>query len=245
MKRFNSQVATVMSDQGTGRSSNSTNLFGQLKGWCQTVRGTAAFLTILFDESGDLAPIDELSLSLLDSPAFALAVAEMKTDPAIAAIIDERYIAPPHHLEQLRQLPSDSLGYAYAHSLQAAGFEPIMAEIPITSDVSYVENRWQQTHDIWHVITGFDTSDIGEIGLQAFYLAQFRLPLSSLLIANALIGATVLKPEALTPLLSAISKGWEMGQTAQPLIAQRWEDAWEKPVATWRQELNIQPIAIL
>ncbi|MDX2232758.1 MAG: Coq4 family protein [Leptolyngbyaceae cyanobacterium bins.349] len=238
MKSFNTQFLRSGVQQNTPRSPH-PNLLTNLKGWFQTVRGTTAFLTILFDESGNLAPIDALSLSLLESPAFELAIADMKTDPAIATIIAERYMAPPHNLEQLRQLPPESLGYAYAQHLQQTGFEPIMAEIRITSDVSYVEYRWQQTHDIWHIITGFSTSEIGEMGLQAFYLAQFRLPLSSLLIANALISATVLKPEALSPLLTAIAQGWELGQTAQPLLAQKWEEAWEKPVATWQQELNI------
>jgi ubiquinone biosynthesis protein Coq4 len=78
--------------------------------------------------------------------------------------------------------------------------------------------------------------------LQTFYLAQFQLPLSSLLIANALISATLFRPEALSPMLAAIVQGWEMGRLAKPLIAQKWEEAWEKPVARWRTELNVQPI---
>lgn len=223
----------------TQRRSLSVNPLKTAKGWFEAVRGTAAFLAILFDESGNLAPIDELSLSLLDSPAFEQAVADMQQVPEVAAIIAERYIAPPHDVAALRQLPPDSLGYAYASNLQQAGFDVIVADVPITSNVRYVEYRWQQTHDIWHVVTGFDPSPIGEMGLQAFYLAQFRLPLSSLLIANALIGATVLKPESLSPLLNAIAQGWQMGELAKPLIAQKWEEAWEKPVSVWQQELHI------
>ena len=129
--------------------------------------------------------------------------------------------------------------------MKQAGFQTLAAEVAIDSDTSYVENRWQQTHDIWHIITGFDTSEIGEIGLQAFYLAQFQLPLASLLIANALIATTVFQPDALSPLLKAIARGWEMGQIAKPLIAQKWEDAWEKPVSVWQAQLNVQPIAQL
>jgi ubiquinone biosynthesis protein COQ4 len=79
--------------------------------------------------------------------------------------------------------------------------------------------------------------------LQAFYLAQFQLPLASMLIANALISITLFQPEVLSPLLGAIAKGWEIGQKAKPLIAQKWEEAWEKPVAVWRLELNVQPIS--
>ncbi len=241
MHGFNPQVHPAQAVSTLRRSRPQSSVWSTVKGWLQGVRGTTAFIQLLFDDSGNLAPIDELSLSLLDSPAFELAVMQMKRDPAIAALIEERYLPPAPDLDQLRQLPPDSLGYVYASNLTQNGFDPIQAEIPITSDISYVESRWQQTHDIWHVITGFDPSDIGEMGLQAFYLAQFQLPLSSLLIANALISATVLKPAALSPLLTAIAQGWDMGQTARPLIAQKWETAWEKPVAVWRQELHIQP----
>ncbi|MDX2213957.1 MAG: Coq4 family protein [Oculatellaceae cyanobacterium bins.114] len=213
--------------------SNVRELFWMLK-------GAKAFLTLLVDDSGSLEPVDELSNSLVDSRAFQLALADMKTVPEIEAIIADRYMAPAHNLDLLLQYPQDSLGYVYASHLKQAGFKPLTAAVEINSDTRYVENRWQQTHDIWHVITGFDTSEIGEMGLQAFYLAQFKLPLASLLIANALISATVLQPEALSPLLKAIAQGWEMGQLAKPLIAQRWEEAWEKPVSVWRTELNIR-----
>jgi ubiquinone biosynthesis protein COQ4 len=39
-----------------------------------------------------------------------------------------------------------------------------------------------------------------------------------------------------------IAQGWQMGQVAKPLFAQKWEEAWEKPLAQWQAELNLQPI---
>jgi ubiquinone biosynthesis protein Coq4 len=208
----------------------------------QTMRGIKAFVTLLFDDSGSLEPVWDLSHSLVDSPAFQLAISSMRTRPDVAAILAERYLAPPHNLEQLLQYPPESLGYIYAHQMRQLGFQPFEPAIAIDSDSHYVEYRWQKTHDIWHIITGFDVSEIGEIGLQAFYLAQFQLPLSSLLIANALISATLLQRESLNLMLGAIAQGWQMGKTARPLIAQKWEEAWQKPLAEWRVELNLQPV---
>lgn len=213
-----------------------------LRSVVRTLKGMKAFIILLFDESGRLEPVWELSNSLVDSHAFELAVAAMKVRPEVAAILAEQYIASPHDLEALLQYPKDSLGYTYASRLQQAGFQPLEPTIAIDSDTRYVETRWQQTHDIWHVVTGFNTSEVGEIGLQAFYLAQFQLPLSSLLIANSLISVTLFQPESLSPLLTAIARGWEMGKIAKPLIAQKWEEAWEKPVSIWRAELNVQPV---
>lgn len=213
-----------------------------LRSIAQSLKGIKAFITLLFDESGNLEPVWNLSSSLIDSTAFQLAIAGMKTTPEIADILTERYQAPPHDLEALRQYPEDSLGHVYARFMQQAGFQTVSPAMAIDSDTHYVEYRWQQTHDIWHIITGFDVSEVGEIGLQAFYLAQFQLPLSSLLIANALIAVTLWQPEALNSMLAAIAQGWQMGKTAKPLIAQKWEEDWQKPVSLWRTELNVQPI---
>lgn len=243
MQSHNSQVfQPVKCNPGVQPHSNG-QILTSVKDFFRTLRGTKAFLTLLFDDSGNLAPVLELSTTLIDTHAFHLAVEDMKAVPEVADIIAERYMAPSHNLEALLQYSKDSLGYAYASSLKQAGFQPLAAEVEIDSDASYVENRWLQTHDIWHIITGFDTSEIGEIGLQAFYLAQFQLPLASMLIANALISATLWQPEALSPLLSAIALGWEMGQTTKPLIAQKWEEAWEKPVSVWQAQLNVQRVA--
>jgi ubiquinone biosynthesis protein Coq4 len=206
------------------------------------LKAMKAFFFLLF-EPENLDTVDELSSTLIHSRAFELAAEAMKTDPEVAAMLKERYIAPAHDLEALLQYPQDSLGYAYASSLKQQGFDRIDPEVKIDADTSYIEHRWQQTHDIWHVVTGFGTSEIDEIGLQAFYLAQFRLPLAAMLIANALVSTTLMHPEELSQLLNAIAQGWKMGATAKPFIAQKWEEAWEKPVSQWRRELNVQAIA--
>lgn len=242
MQFMNSQVVRSTRPNLSVQPHFNGQIWTRVKDFFHTLRGTKAFLTLLLDDSGNLAPVLELSTTLVDTHAFQVAVEAMKATPEVAEIIAERYIAPTHDLEALLQYPKDSLGYAYASSLKQAGFQTLAAEVEIDSDTSYVENRWLQTHDIWHIITGFDTSEIGEIGLQAFYLAQFQLPLASMLIANVLISATLFQPETLSPLLSAIARGWEMGQTAKPLIAQKWEEAWEKPVSVWQTELNVQPL---
>ena len=111
------------------------------------------------------------------------------------------------------------------------------------SDAEYVELRLSQTHDLWHIITGFDTSVIGEIGLQAFHLPQFPYPLATMLVANSLISTTLKEPELLPHLLEAIAQGFQMGKAAKPLFAQKWEDGWEKPLSQWQAELNLTPIA--
>lgn len=198
-----------------------------------------------FDEIN--AKFSELVNYLVKAPAYQLAVSELQqSDHAARVIIQDRYSAPIPALDELLKLPPNSLGYVYATSLQAAGLKPLDVDPSlfswerVDSDVSYVEYRYQITHDLWHVVTGFDTSPLGELGLQAFYLAQFRLPSALVALVGGLVGFMVSSPEALPVLMATIEQGWQMGKTANQLIAQQWEEHWEKPVSQWQEELNIQ-----
>ncbi|NJK48636.1 ubiquinone biosynthesis protein [Candidatus Gracilibacteria bacterium] len=203
------------------------------------------FLAMLTDEDEDLTKVGELSTALVNTRAFELAAQHLKSEPASATLIEERYLAPPHDLNFLLKYPKESLGYIYASTMKKQKFDPdLYSYLKVDSDASYVEARLSQTHDIWHTITGFDSSGIGEIGLQAFHLPQFPYPLATMLIANSLVSATLLAPEELPKLLNAIARGWQMGTQVKSFFNQKWEEAWEKPLKQWRSELNVQSITV-
>jgi ubiquinone biosynthesis protein COQ4 len=201
-----------------------------------------SFVAMLMGDSS-LKVVDEMSYGLLDTPAFALTAEHLKRDPACAQLLSDRYIPPAHDLDQLLTYPENSLGYIYAKVMKESGFDPnLHAGMIVESDAHYVELRLSQTHDIWHILTGFSTSSIGEIGLQAFHLPQFPYPLATMLIANSLIASTLSDPTQLPALIASIGQGWRMGESANALFAQKWEEAWDKPLTQWQAELNIQPI---
>jgi ubiquinone biosynthesis protein COQ4 len=202
------------------------------------------FKTFLSMLSGNtsLEIVNELTEALIETSAYDLAAQCLKQDPACEALIRDRYIPPTHDLDTLLTYPKNSLGYIYAKTIKAKGFDPnLHADMIAQSDAYYVELRLSQTHDIWHIVTGFDTSVIDEIGLQAFHLAQFPYPLATVLVANSLMFNTLLAPEELSQLLRAIARGFEMGKSAKLLFSQKWEEAWEKPLGQWREELCIKP----
>ena len=193
-----------------------------------------------FAGKDDFNEIVAMNQALIQTSAQELLVRELSKDTASAQMIEERYLASNYNLDTLLKYPQESLGYAYALSLKQSGFDPdLYSDIKIDSDASYVEARLGQTHDLWHIITGFGTSTVDEMGLQAFHLAQFPYPLATMLIANVLVTTTLLNPEEIPLLLDTIQRGWKMGKQAKPLFPQKWEEAWDKPLSQWRDELNI------
>lgn len=113
---------------------------------------------MLFGDSS-LQTIDELIYGLLATPAYGRMAQHLNQDPACAELICDRYIPPAHDLETLLTYSSDSLGYIYATQIKKMGFDSnLHVGRTAESDAHYVELRLNQTHDLWHVVTGEDTS---------------------------------------------------------------------------------------
>ncbi|WP_310422013.1 Coq4 family protein [Chamaesiphon sp. VAR_48_metabat_135_sub] len=174
------------------------------------------------------------------SAAMAAATRQMMAQPEIAGLAAERYLAVAPDIPKLLQYPPDSLGYAYANYIHTAGFDPgFYRPMAVEDDTSYLLLRLRQTHDIWHVVTGFSTNVPGELGLKAFELAQTRRTMAGILIAGGFLKCLLQTPDELDELLDNISRGYRMGLQAQPLLAQKWEDNWDKSLSEWRSKLGI------
>lgn len=174
------------------------------------------------------------------SEAMAIATQHMLAQPGVAELAKERYLAPMPDIPKLLQYPEGSLGSAYATYIKTCGFDPgFYRTIVVDDDTSYLLLRLRQTHDIWHVVTGFSVDVPGELGLKAFELAQTRRTMAGILIAGGFIKCLIQTPSELDRLLDTISIGYRMGVHAKPLLAQKWEQHWDKPLTVWRAELGI------
>ena len=188
----------------------------------------------------DLQSVYAVAASVQGSPMAAQMMRHMLSQPGIAAMIQQQWRPAPIDLDALEQLPPGSLGHCYASQLKSQGITPqtLIDPTPITSDKEFIVHRLKETHDIVHVLTGFGVDGVGEIGLQAFNLAQNRSPLAVLLIFGGML-KTLQDDEPLEELLHAISRGFEMGLKAECVVGYRLEDAWQTPLNEWRMELNL------
>jgi ubiquinone biosynthesis protein COQ4 len=174
------------------------------------------------------------------------AVDFMLEDPRVAELCRERYIGRPYTPSELIKYPPGSLGHELAAAMIEHDFDPefyreFYGDGPphFESDEAYLRFRVRQTHDIVHVLTGFDMTEFpGELGMQAFNAAQTRRPFSIALVGFGML-RIVLEPDELPRTLHQVAKGLAMGYAARSLLAARFEDDWAKPVAEWRRELGL------
>ena len=160
--------------------------------------------------------------------------------PGVGKLMTERYLAPPLEVDRLSQMPEGSLGHAVARHLVDHGFDPdYYRKIEVDSELDWILMRMRQSHDIWHVVTGIGTDRIGEIALKAFELAQTWRPMAAVITCGGLLRYLLKDPEQMGAVLAAIGHGYQLGHKADPLLAQRWECDWEKPLVSWRQDLGL------
>jgi ubiquinone biosynthesis protein COQ4 len=167
------------------------------------------------------------------------------SDPRGAKLYEERRAIDSRtvNLAKLAALPDGTLGHAYAEFLTSRGLTPEIfdgspPEFGADPRSAYVAQRTRQTHDLWHVVTGYDTNPAGEVLLQAFTFAQTRAPSTAIL---ALLG-TLRGLRQRRTLAKEVVTAFRRGRAANRLAIFPWEDYWETPLEEVRVMLGIPPI---
>lgn len=173
-------------------------------------------------------------------------VAEILTaDPRTAEIMRERKQFGPIVLEDLGRLPEGSLGRVFAEHCRTSGIDPNLVQVPTTDEVGWMLNHMYQTHDIWHVLTGWGTDLPGEVGVAAFYSAQFGAPAFFGYNLALILLNVVMRKADLGLVMEAFSVGYQTGQRAEPLFGMDWDALWNVPIVELRTRFNINPAEIV
>jgi ubiquinone biosynthesis protein COQ4 len=146
-----------------------------------------------------------------------------------------------YDLAALRALAPGTLGREYAEFMERHGLDPeFYPAIHEDDPVACLINRIRRTHDIWHVVAGFDADVAGEIGLMGFYSRHVH-PIfpASIAIAGILHACGTRDREKITRTLTELARGIQAGGAARNLIGVRWEKEWATPVAELRTRFRI------
>src|SRR5688500_13254658 len=95
-------------------------------------------------------------------------------------------------LAELAALPEGSLCREYGAFMERHGLTPeAIPRIDDDSGALYVRAHLFETHDLWHVATGFLPDPEGEAGLQSVYAAQLPGMLPAALVSALLLNAAI------------------------------------------------------
>ncbi len=192
-------------------------------------RALLAFSRLMAGKAGDFA--------LLKADLFG-AKSNSGTDEKLKGVVGYR---PDVNLEQLSRLENGSFGKAYADYM----FDQNLSPFEVSEDLSEIADRntfamrYAITHDMFHVLTGFDTSYAGEIGVLSFAVSQNYSDQFAKGLKLASFLYPILSFGKLKSIRHAKVKGEKMGQKANFLLGERLEDYFEENLETLRERLKI------
>jgi ubiquinone biosynthesis protein Coq4 len=162
------------------------------------------------------------------SPLAFKAREKLLKNPDIAEMAKLRYWGEWPKLDRLLELPEGSLGQL-----------PKPEGIESLNDAhQYIQLRSRAGHDLWHLVLNIPTTLAGEVAIVAVAARQLRYPSTVLVLAAELLSRCHLKDQE-PDLAEAIAFGLQLGGVCAPLLAQRWEEGWNRPLSEWRHGLGI------
>lgn len=164
-------------------------------------------------------------------------------NPALEAMWQAGFRVPAYDLDELGKLPADSLGGAYARHMKANGLRPdYYREMTPRTRMQFLRQRMRQTHDIWHVLTGWGTDEFEEVGIQGFTAGQYMSSMAAIIGAAAFLKSIVrCRFNELERHLENFCEGYCAGKRADNLLAVKWEEMWAESIDSLRKRYGIEP----
>lgn len=220
-----------------GKPSKSRNRIRPLHAW--------RALRALIDDPDDTAKVFEIIDDLSGNSGERLFSRFCITELGRRVLYEQRDILTLlSNREALDALPEGSLGRTYAAFMSR---EQISAEGLVSAseqggddraedpDRRRFGDRLRDTHDLWHVVTGYNRDLIGEASLLAFTAAQTRNPGIAAVVVMAYIRFGGENEHARPMIRTAFARGRRAGW----LVAADWEALLERPLAEVRGELEV------
>ncbi|MEC7524728.1 MAG: Coq4 family protein [Myxococcota bacterium] len=168
----------------------------------------------------------------------------LRERPSLLAALSDR--------DALRRLPEGSLGRAYLAFVEREGITADgLVEVSQTGDrilsdrdFGFLADRMRDSHDLFHVVTGYRTDLIGEASVLSFTAAQTESPGTALLVAGGFVRSFGFRPEVGRTARRQIRAAWRRGKRAEWLIAAPWERLLERPLQEVRLRYRLGPAPV-
>ncbi|CAN7223143.1 Coq4 family protein [Brevundimonas sp. LjRoot202] len=148
----------------------------------------------------------------------------------------------------LARFQPGTVGATYRAFREARGFtadglaeveREVVPFIDAPHPVVWYSRRLRDVHDVWHILTGYQTDALGEACVVAFSYGQTRN------LGFAFIGwgaaREIQRENRSVPARRAVLQAWRHGRAARWLPALDYEALFAEPLETARARLNLRP----
>ncbi len=201
------------------------------------------FTQMMFRLVGDPTRLDaifSITDALLRDPEASKQFGKALQYPHVAKAASARVRTPLLDLGVLVKAPKGTLAERAHAFFTRYNLDPggLPRKDPRTN-VEWLSTHLYETHDLWHVLTGFAPNVAGEMGLQAFYSTQVDGPLASAILSAGFLNSVIKAPDDQEARMSAVARGYLMGKGCKNLVALDFAPLMNLPLSVVREQLGI------
>lgn len=115
--------------------------------------------------------------------------------------------------------------------------EKVAAEISATDEHRFIYNRHRDSHDFWHVLTGYGIDMAGEAGIIAWTYGQVR---NKAYLLICILNAIMCAKRGRVDVFRTIWQGYRYGVRSPFLLAIDWTPYLPRPLEEVRGELGLE-----
>ena len=149
-------------------------------------------------------------------------------------------------LETLARQPAGSIGSEFHQLIVDNKFdlevldrsEIGLAALPHPLD--YLNTRILQSHDLWHITAGYETTSLHEIALSAFQMAQFGHNYSAQFLSTVAAASAMSPAAGYKIMMDTVTTAWVHGRETYPMMLIPWEAVWHKSADEIRADFDIR-----
>ncbi len=210
-----------------------------------TARVAKAVVRVMADstKTHEIHRVEEIT----GRPRYRRLLREIAATPEGRRILADRPELSTEHVDYdaLRALPETTLGGAYVRHLDRNGitadYQAARTRHVDDPDMAYLMRRFRQTHDVWHALLGLGITGHEEVIIHWFSFGQLQLPVSAMIMVFGTL-KHLLGERRWGALRHSLGEAYRVGRDAAPLLAVRWEDFWEQPLADVRARFGLHPL---
>lgn len=207
----------------------------------QALNSAVSVLEMARDPASVLAHIFPVYEAINTSPLGEITRQRLLEDPQLRSLAAERYQGPWPSEEAMAAMPAGSLGQIYQRRFERLGLHQL--ELPqvsgMESDGDYLQRRRLLTHDIHHTVLALPVSVAGEAAGAAYFSSALN-EFGPAVVLTAWMFHAMETPAERDLIWVGIRFGLELAECLGPrLLAMRWEQGWQEPIALWRERLGV------
>ncbi len=166
---------------------------------------------------------------------------QIKKEPVAVQAIEKQFRFPRDNGQAFLKYSPGTLGHEYGQFLLRNGISPAsFPDYRIQSEADYMVMHLYETHDLWHVLTGYETGIEEELELQAFYMSHTPAFLPVFIWVAALLNTVFFANDKKNLRLESLIRGWQRGKKAKNLIGVDWKQHLDRPLSLIQSEFRLE-----